>query len=241
MAEERRRQQEWERPGLVMVRVEGGSFTMGCKSGRDGDCWPQEEPAHRVRVESFEIGKYEVTQEIWEVVMGDNPSHFGGCPECPVDSVSWEDAQVFLRKLNDLTGERYRLPTEAEWEYAARGGRQSRGYRYAGGNDLGSVGWYEDNSGDRIHPVGQKRANELGLHDMSGNIQEWVQSCWNNNYQGAPTDGRAWERGDCSHRVARGGSWGGEPAYLRSAFRSRRSTGYRNANFGFRIARTLTP
>ena len=217
LAEERRRQQEWEKLGLVMVRVEGGSFTMGCQSGRGSDCDDNEKPAHRVQVRSFEIGKYEVTQTLWEAVMGENPSRFDDCAECPVEEVSWDDVQGFLAQLNARTGKRYRLPTEAEWEYAARGGRQSRGYEYAGGNDLGSVGWYADNSGHRTHPVGQKRANELDLHNMTGSVWEWVQDCWNDSYRGAPGDGHAWEAGDCSLRVARGGSWYNLPRYLRSA------------------------
>ena len=237
--------QKWTKLGLVMVRVDGGSFTMGCQRGRDSDysdCRDREKPAHRVQVRSFEIGKYEVTQALWEAVMGDNPSSFTGCARCPVEEVSWHDIQVFLRKLNELTGERYRLPTEAEWEYAARGGQQSRGYRYAGGNDVGSVGWYGDNSGDRTHVVGGKRANELGLHDMSGNVWEWVQDCWNDSYRGAPDDGRAWQRGECGRRVARGGSWNNAPRNLRSAFRGS-GTAPETASIllGFRIARTLAP
>ena len=241
LADQRRRQQEWEKLGLVMVRVDGGSFTMGCQSGRDGACFDDEKPARRVQVRSFEIGKYEVTQALWEAVMGENPSSFKGCAECPVERVSWDDVQAFLAKLNARTGKRYRLPTEAEWEYAARGGRQSRGYRYAGGDAVGSVGWHGDNSGDRTHPVGRKRGNELGLHDMSGNVWEWVQDCWNESYRGAPGDGRAWERGDCSKRLVRGGSWNYIPLSLRSAFRIRYVAGNRNDYLGFRIARTLTP
>ncbi len=221
--------EHWERLGLVMVRVAGGSFIMGCQRDRDGDCYKAEEPAHRVEVGSFEIGKYEVTQALWEAVMGGNPSFFKGCSECPVERVSWDDVQAFLQKLNTRTGKRYRLPTESEWEYAARGGRQSRGYFYAGGNR------------GRTHPVGQKRANELGLHDLSGNVREWVQDCWNDDYEGAPGDGRAWERGDCSQRVARGGSWDYLPRSLHAADRFRDTTGYRNYGLGFRIARTLTP
>ena len=232
--------QKWPKLGLVL-RVESGSFTMGCQGGRDSECDDDEKPAHRVQVRSFEIGKYEVTQELWEAVMGDNPSRFTGCARCPVERVSWDDVRVFLRKLNDLTGERYRLPTEAEWEYAARGGRQSRGYQYAGGNDAGTVGWYDENSGQRTHPVGGKRANELGLHDMSGNVYEWVQDCWNDSYRGAPDDGRAWERGDCSRRVVRGGSWSGKPWFLRAADRDWDDAGLRNDVLGFRIARTLAP
>ena len=226
---------------LPMVRVEGGNFTMGCQSGRDRDCFDSEKPAHRVRVNSFEIGQYEVTQELWQAVMGDNPSHFGGCPECPVEQVSWDGVQVFLRKLNQLTGKRYRLPTEAEWEYAARGGRQSRGYRYAGSDDFDSVAWHEGNSGAKTRPVGQKVPNELGLHDMSGNVEEWVQDCWNNGYQGAPSNGSAWEQGDCSRRVVRGGSWDSFPRNLRSANRNLYVSGYRVNDLGFRVTRTLTP
>ena len=237
----REARQEWEKLGLVMVRVGGGSFTMGCQSGRDRNCYDDEKPAHRVQVRSFEIGKYEVAQALWEAVMGENPSFFKGCAECPVEAVSWVDVQAFLAKLNARTGKRYRLPTEAEWEYAARGGRQSRGYRYAGGDAVGSVGWSEDNSGDRTHPVGRKRGNELGLHDMSGNVWEWVQDCWNDSYRGAPGDGRAWERGGCSVRVLRGGSWGNIPRNLRAAGRIRVGTGIRLDLLGFRIARTLIP
>ena len=235
-AEARRK---WER--LVMLRVEGGSFVMGCKSGRDRACFNDEKPAHRVRVASFEIGKYEVTQELWETVMGDNPSKFSGCAQCPVEEVSWDYVQVFLGRLNDLTGDQYRLPTEAEWEYAARGGRHSRGYAYAGGNKVGAVGWHEGNTGGRTHPVGQKGANELGLHDMSGNVWEWVQDCWNGSYRGAPADGRAWERGECGGRVARGGSWDVQPRNLRAAIRFGSTSGSRINGLGFRIARTLTP
>ena len=235
--------QEWEPLGLVMIRVEGGSFTMGCQSGRDdrNGCSDNEKPPHPVQVRSFEIGKYEVTQEFWEAVMGDNPSHFTGCARCPVEEVSWDEVQIFFRKLNELSGARYRLPSEAEWEYAARGGRQSQGYQYVGSDDADAVGWHEDNSEGRTHPVGQKRANELGLYDMGGNVWEWVQDCRNDNYRGAPADGRAWERGDCSRRVVRGGSWNGGPRSVRSALRIRFSSGYRNLNLGFRIARTLTP
>ena len=234
-------QQKWENLGLVMVQVEGGNFTMGCQRGRDTNCYDYEKPAHRVQVRSFEIGKYEVTQALWEAVMGDNLSHFEGCTRCPVENVSWDDVQGFLERLNTLTGKRYRLPTEAKWEYAARGGRQSRGHRFAGSNHVPSVAWYWSNSGRRTHPVGQKRANELGLHDMSGNVWEWVQDCWNNNYVDAPKDGRAWERGNCRKRVLRGGSWNSSPGDLRAAIRGGRSTGDRYDFTGFRLARTLTP
>ena len=223
-----------------MVRVPGGTFMMGCKKGI-GYCHSDQKPAHRVQMQSFEISKYEVPQNLWWVVMGENSSYMGYCAQCPVDLVSWEDIQIFLEKLNTLTGKQYRLPTEAEWEYAARGGQQSRGYDYAGSDNPDWVGWHRDNSGGRPHPVGQKKANELGLYDMSGNVREWVVDCWNNNYQGAPSDGSAWTSGDCSRRVVRGGSWTHSPGGLRSATRNWDETGHRSYPFGFRIARTLTP
>ena len=220
-----------------MVRVPGGRFTMGCTQ-EQSDCEDDEKPAHQVEVSSFEIGKYEVTQALWEALMGTNPSHFSGCARCPVEQVSWDDVQVFLRKLN-AEGGRYRLPSEAEWEYAARGGRQSRGYEYAGSDNPNAVAWYFGNSGRKTHQVGQQQANELGLHDMSGNVGEWVQDCWNNNYAGAPSNGRAWTRGDCSRRVLRGGSWNYRPWGLRSAYRGRSTTGSRFSSIGFRLARSL--
>ncbi len=220
-----------------MERIEGGTLTMGC-TREQTDCSDAEKPAHSVRVGSFEISKYEVTQEVWAAVMGANPSYFQGCAQCPVDTVSWDDIQGFLQKLN-AGGGRYRLPSEAEWEYAARGGSQSRGYEYAGSSTPGAVAWYSENSGKRTHPVGQKQANELGLYDLSGNVYEWVQDCVNDNYRGAPTDGRAWESGDCHGRVLRGGSWYLYPRLLRSAHRRWVTADYRNFNFGFRIARSL--
>ena len=213
---------------------------MGCTAEQD-DCLDQEKPVHRVQVSDFEIGKYEVTQEVWEAVMGKNPSHFEGCSQCPVEEVSWNDVQAFLKQLNVVTGAKYRLPTEAEWEYAARGGQRSEGYQYAGSHGPDAVAWYDENSGDETHPVGQKHPNELGLYDMSGNVWEWTQDCWNDDYRGAPSDGRAWQSGDCSVRVVRGGSWYIYPRSLRSAYRYRHSAGVRLNYLGFRLARTLTP
>ena len=220
-----------------MVRVEGGSFTMGCTPEQE-NCGDDEKPTHRVQIGSFEIGKYEVTQELWEAVMGENPSTFVDCPQCPVETVSWDDIQAFLGKLN-VGGGQYRLPSEAEWEYASRGGQQSQGFQYAGSNDWAAVAWYYENTDNRTHPVGQKQANELGLFDMSGNVREWVQDCWHVSYAGAPSDGRAWEQGDCVRRAIRGGSWYGKPSYVRSANRFWYATYFRNNNLGFRIVQTL--
>ena len=220
---------------LEQVRVPGGSFTMGC-TPEQKNCDHDEKPAHQVQVNGFQIGKYEVTNELWEAMMDSSGS---ACPQCPVANVSWDRVQEFLKRLNDLTGEQYRLPTEAEWEYAARGGQQSKGYEYVGSNEPGSVAWYNGNSGGKPNRVGKKQPNELGLYDMSGNVREWVQDCWNKTYVGAPNDGSAWEQGNCRHRVLRGGSWNDAPSNLRAANRNGGGTGYRVNYIGFRLARTL--
>lgn len=187
-----------------MVKVEGGTFTMGATPDQGSDVGDGEKPAHQVTLSSYYIGKYEVTQEEWQAVMGNNPSNFKG-KKRPVESVSWNDCQKFIKKLNEITGKSFRLPTEAEWEFAARGGNHSRGYKYAGSSDLASVGWYDGNSGGKTHVVGGKSPNELGLFDMSGNVWEWCQD-WDGDYSSheennpkGPTSG-AW----C---VIRGGSW----------------------------------
>ena len=152
----------------------------------------------------YYIAKYEVTQGLWKAVMGSNPSYFKG-DNLPVENVSWKDCQKFIKKLNKMTGKNFRLPTEAEWEYAARGGNKSRGYKYAGSNIIGGVAWYSDNSGSTTHPVGTKQANELGLYDMSGNVWEWCQD-WHDDYSSlSQTNPTGPSSG--SYRVLRGGSW----------------------------------
>jgi formylglycine-generating enzyme required for sulfatase activity len=186
-----------------MVNVKGGTFTMGCTSEQGNDCLNAEKPAHQVTLSDFQIGKYEVTQVQWTAMMGDNPSSFKG-ENLPVENVSWDDVQEFIRKLNEMTGGNYRLPTEAEWEYAARGGSQSRGYKYSGSNDAGDVAWFRDNSERMTHPVGTKKANELGIHDMSGNVFEWVND-WFGNYGGGVQIPQGASLG--SGRVIRGGGW----------------------------------
>jgi formylglycine-generating enzyme required for sulfatase activity len=177
-----------------------------------------------VLVGDFSIGKYEVTQAQWKSVMGNNPSYFKG-DNLPVEEVSWNDVQDFLVKLNQLTGKRYRLPTESEWEYAAEGGRYNSKYEYAGSNDIGSVGWYAGNSGNQTHPVGQKQPNDLGIYDMSGNVWEWC-SDWHDILQ---------------NRVVRGGggSWSNAPAYVGVAKRDYFPTAYLNSSGGFRLALSL--
>ena len=223
--------------GAQMVHVEGGTFTMGCTPEQE-NCADDEKPAHPVQVKSFQIGRFEMTQELWEAVMGENPGAFADCPRCPVETVSWDDVRAFLGRLN-AGGARYRLPSEAEWEYAARGGQLSEGYRYAGSGNWAEVAWYHGNSGNGTQPVGRKRANELGLFDMSGNVREWTRDCWHGSHDGAPEDGRAREEGDCGRRVIRGGSWSGKPSHVRSTSRFWYTTSFRNNNLGFRIARTI--
>jgi formylglycine-generating enzyme required for sulfatase activity len=157
---------------------------------------------------SFHIGKYEVTQEEWEAVMGSNPSHFKGCPKCPVEQVSWDDIQEFLQKLNTKTANNYRLPTEAEWEYAARGGKRSKGYKYSGANNnLSSVGWYNRNSNDKTREVGTKRSNELGLFDMSGNVYEWCSDWYDTGYYAKSPKMNPTGPSSGKSKVFRGGAW----------------------------------
>ena len=216
-----------------MVRVEGGTFMMGATSEQGSDAFDDEKPAHQVTLSSFSIGKYEVTQEEWQAVMGSNPSKFKGAKR-PVEQVSWTDCQEFLRKLNLLTGKRFRLPTEAEWEYAARGGNRSIGYKYAGSDNLGNVAWYTDNSGNETHPVGQKSPNELGLYDMSGNVWEWCQD-WKGDYSSSSQTNPTGPAGG-SRRVYRGGSWNRYARICRSSIRSSSSPSDRFGNLGLRLA-----
>lgn len=222
-----------------MVHVEGGTFWMGCASSEQGtNCYPYEIPAHTVTVSSYYMGKFEVTQAQWKAVMGasDNPSAFKG-DNLPVENVSWDDIQTFLQKLNDLTGKNYRLPTEAEWEYAARGGRNSEGSKYSGSNDAGTVAWYADNSGNKSHPVGSKATNELGIHDMSGNVWEWVKD-WYEDYSSRPqTNPQGPNSGE--YRVGRGGSWSKEAFHTQVARRNGGLPSNRATDLGFRIARSL--
>ena len=184
-----------------MVYVEGGTFTMGATSEQAGDYLTNEQPAHRVTLSSYYICSTEVTQELWLEVMGSNPSSFVGV-NLPVERVSWNDCQEFISRLNTLTGLQFRLPTEAEWEYAARGGCKSEGYKYSGSNMVGDVAWYESNSGKKTHAVGTKTPNELGLYDMSGNVYEWCQD-WYGSYSTEQVDPTGPDTG--TNRVYRGG------------------------------------
>jgi len=219
-----------------MIRVEGGTFQMGCTGEQGSDCYPRETPAHNVTLSSFYIGKYPVTQAQWQAVMGDNPSYFKG-ENLPVEQVSWHDAQEYINRLNAATGKKYRLPTEAEWEYAARGGNKSQGYKYSGSNSIGNVAWYGDNSGNTTHAVGTKQANELGIYDMSGNVWEWCQDWYESYSSSAQTNptGPSWG----SYRVFRGGSWDFNAQYCRVSFRDGIYPDDRFDDVGFRVALSL--
>lgn len=201
-----------------MVYVEGGTFTMGATAEPDSEAYGDEKPAHQVTLSSYYIGKYEVTQELWQAVMGKNPSVYKGDARRPVERVSWDGCQKFLRKLNDLTGKRFRLPTEAEWEYAARGGKWSRDYKYAGSNNLDAVAWYYGNSANTTHPVGQKSPNELGIYDMSGNVYEWCLDWYGSYSSNSQTNPSGASSG--SYRVGRGGGWSSAAGYCRVLNRS---------------------
>jgi formylglycine-generating enzyme required for sulfatase activity len=213
-----------------MIFVEGGTFMMGRKTKWYED---SDEEEHQVTLSSFSINKYEVTQEEWEAVMGNNPSNFIGA-KLPVEQVSWDDCQIFISKLNELTGMSFRLPSEAEWEYSARGGNKNSGCVYAGSNDLNEVAWFNRNSEGKSHEIGLKLPNELGLFDMCGNIREWCQD-WYGNYsvlknknpQG-PSSGNL--------KVFRGGSWDSSKYYCLLSSRDRSSPNYRNPKLGLRLA-----
>ena len=244
LAEERKQKEERERIAqeqerihnslnIEMVFVQGGTFTMGCTSEQEGDCLYDEKPAHRVTVSDYYIGKYEVTQAQWRAVIGNNPSNFKG-ENLPVETVSWNDVQEFIRRLNASSGKQYRLPTEAEWEFAARGGNSSRGNKYSGSNTVGNIAWYDENSGSSTHPVGTKSSNELGIYDMSGNVCEWCYDWYGNYSNNAQTNPQGPTSG--SGCVGRGGSWGDVAGDARVSYRGASTPGNRYINVGFRLA-----
>ena len=225
-----------------MVYVEGGSFEMGTNNSEE-----DEAPAHDVALSSYMIGETEVTQELWQMVMGNNPSRFKGEVHRPVEQVSWEDCQKFVAKLNDLTGKRFRLPTEAEWEFAARGGIKSKGYMYSGSNTLNDVAWYNNNahkvgeysSDYGIHPVGTKLANELGLYDMSGNVLEWCQDWYDYNYYSRSPRFNPCGPVSGSLRIARGGCWFSQDEDNSVSKRTGFLPAFRYYHFGIRLVMAL--
>ena len=200
---------------FVMVTVSGGTFTMGATSEMENP-FNDEKPTHQVTLSSYYIGETEVTQALWKAVMGSNPSLFKG-DDLPVELVSWNDCQTFISKLNALTGKNFRLPTEAEWEFAARGGNQSRHTQYSGSSRIDDVAWYIGNSGSKTHPVKTKQPNELGIYDMSGNVYEWCQDWFGDYSSYAQTNPTGASSG--SNRVYRGGSWIFSPWRCRSSSR----------------------
>jgi formylglycine-generating enzyme required for sulfatase activity len=217
-----------------MESLPAGEFQMGALMP------PNAVPIHAVTLRAFAIGKYEVTQGEWKAVMGSNPSKSTACGDaCPVENVNWQEAREFAKRLSATTGSTYRLPTEAEWEYACRAGEQ---HDFCGGSDPNTVAWVGDQYGG-IHPVGQKQPNAWGLYDMSGNVWEWTQDCSHADYKGAPTDGSAWEAqaatGECNSRILRGGSWLSGPQYSRATLRFGFTPRFHAGDFGFRVVREL--
>ena len=229
---------------FTMVAVKGGTFTMGGTAEQGSDAQSDEKPTHQVTLSDYYIGETEVTQELWKAVMGttiqeqakkgtSDTSLYGVGNSYPMYYISWDDCQTFVKKLNRLTGKNFRLPTEAEWEYAARDGQKSRGYKYAGSNTLSDVAWYRDNSSSKTHPVKQKQANELGLYDMSGNVYEWCQDWYGSYSSNAQTNPTGPSSGSC--RAARGGNWRSSASYSRVADRDYGSPDARDGGLGFRV------
>ena len=203
---------------IEMVKVEAGTFMMGATPEMEKPN-SDEKPLHQVTlINDYYMGKYKVTQALWEAVMGSNPSYFKG-DNLPVEKVSWNDCQEFISKLNSLTGRKFRLPTEAEWEYAARGGKKRRGYQYSGSSNITDVAWYDGNSGSKTHPVGTKQANELGIYDMSGNVYEWCSDWYGSYSSSSQTNPTGADSG--SSRVIRGGCWDGFARFCRLSYRGR--------------------
>ena len=218
---------------IEMVKVEGGTFMMGATSEMKNPN-SNEKPVHQVTLTNdYYMGKYEVTQALWQAVMGSNPSEYKG-DNLPVETVSWNDCQKFISKLNSLTGRMFRLPTEAEWEYAARGGKESRGYQYSGSSNISDVAWYDENSGSKTHPVGTKQANELGIYDMTGNVWEWCSDWYSSYSSSSQTNPTGSDSG--SARVSRGGGWFNDASYCRLSVRFYYTPDFRLDILGLRLA-----
>ena len=228
-----------------MIAVEGGTFTMGATEEQGSDVDSDESPTHQVTLSSYMIGKTEVTQELWEAVLGKSVSQiaselgyrtYGEGANYPMYYVSWEDCQEFITKLNALTGKNFRLPTEAEWEFAARGGSNSQGYKYSGSNTIEDVAWYSPNSSNTNHPVATKAPNELGIYDMSGNVWEWCNDWYSSSYYTSESQINPTGPGSGSARVYRGGSHYNSARYCRVSNRDIGSPTRRCGNCGLRLA-----
>jgi len=215
---------------MDMVLVKGGKFAMG-----DDSESVDRKPAHNVILKDFSICRFEVTERQWKAVMGANPSSYTYCSDCPVTNVSWDDAQAFIKKLNELTGRHYRLPTEAEWEYAARGGKQERLLQFSGKRGPQPIAWYNDNSKDHVHPVGRKVANELGIYDMSGNVEEWCNDWYSKDYYTKKnvTDPQGPDGG--FSKVVRGGSWASNAHEIVVTRRAAYLPNTKSISLGFRL------
>ena len=224
-----------------MIKVEGGTFKMGAQKDNpngtnyDNDADDDESPVHSVTLSDYYIGETEVTQELWQAVMGNNPSYYKGFQK-PVERVSWNDCQEFIKKLNQLTGKNFSLPTEAEWEYAARGGNKSKGYKYSGSNTKGDVAWYDGNSNSQTHDVKTKLPNELGIYDMSGNVWEWCQDWYKSDYYSNSPQTNPTGPSSGSSRVFRGGSWFSHAGSCRVSYRNFYNPDNRSSSSGFRLA-----
>ncbi len=214
---------------FTMIAVRGGTFQMGSY-----DEFAPEKPVHQVTLSDYYIGETEVTQELWNAVMGSNPSYFTGDMQRPVETVTWDDCQTFIFKLNQLTGVTFRPPTEAQWEYAARGGNKSKGYTYSGSDAIDDVAWYNINSSSTTHPVKTKAPNELGIYDMSGNVLEWCSDWYGSYSSAAQTDPTGPATG--YNRVFRGGSWRSYATYCRVADRDFNTPANRGRILGLRLA-----
>ncbi len=216
-----------------MIFVKGGYFNMGSNDGYDN-----EKPIHKVRLDDFFICKYQVTQRKWKEVMGSNPSKFKG-DDLPVEQVSWNDVQKYIGKLNANTDKKYRLPTEAEWEYVAQGGNQSKGYKYSGSDNIQDVAWYNDNSESKTHPVGMQKPNELGIFDMSGNVWEWCNDWYDASYYKNSPEHNPKGASSGSGRLLRGGSWYDYINNCRVSLRSGYYPDFNYINLGFRVVEDL--
>lgn len=218
-----------------MIHVEGGTFMMGANEG-DTEAYGEEKPAHEVSLSEYWMGETQVTQELWQAVMGENPSEFKGDPNRPVENVSWLDCREFIQRLKNLTGKKFHMPTEAQWEFAARGGIRSKGFKYSGSHDLFDVAWYNENSKGNTHPVGERDPNELGLYDMSGNLWEWCNDWYDGDYySNSPTSNPTGPTSG-SKRVCRGGCWDNDTRSYRVSYRGCDTPTSADRYIGLRLA-----